>query len=51
MIPNYWIDGDFIRFQTEEKSGLFSVDYEGPERDAYDAWLAEGNTPEEWPQL
>lgn len=45
---NYWIDGEKIRFQSEERSGFFTLEYRGPERDAYDAWLAEGNIPGEW---
>ncbi len=45
---NYFIDGEIIRFESEERAGYFHISYEGPERDEYDAWLAEGNTPSEW---
>jgi hypothetical protein len=45
---NYYIDGSLIRFAGQNCSGYFHELYEGPERDAYDAWVAEGNTAEEW---
>lgn len=45
---NYWIDGDYIRFVVDENSGLMHKDHKGAEMDAYLAWVADGNTPEEW---
>jgi hypothetical protein len=47
-MSEYWIDGDLIRFVTSEKKGFFHKDYEGIEMSEYLAWVAEGNTAEEW---
>ena len=44
----FWIDNDYVRFVIGDRSGLFSNTYEGEEKQQYLAWLAEGNTPEEW---
>lgn len=44
----YWIDGDYIRFEGDERGGLMHKDYSGPEMDAYLAWVAEGNTAPKW---
>ena len=45
---NYFIDGDLIRFDFEDRSGYFHKDYECEQSVAYLAWVAEGNTAEEW---
>ena len=45
---NYYTDGEMIRFNNETCSGIMSSDYVGPEMDAYLAWVAEGNTAQEW---
>jgi hypothetical protein len=44
----YFIDGKLIRFENENCSGLMSLDHVGAEMTEYEAWLAEGNTPELW---
>jgi hypothetical protein len=45
---NYYIDGQLIRFSSENTSGFFHKDYVCQENIQYEAWLAEGNTPEQW---
>ena len=45
---NYYIDGQLIRFSSQNTSGFFHKDYVCQENIEYEAWLAEGNTPEEW---
>lgn len=44
----FWLDGDFVRFEIDERRGLMHKDYIGEEMAAYLAWVAEGNTPGEW---
>jgi hypothetical protein len=45
---NYYTNGISIRFHGPTCSGIMSQNYTGPEMDAYLAWVAEGNTAEEW---
>jgi hypothetical protein len=44
----YYIDGELIRFSAENASGLFHKDYVCQEQIAYLAWVADGNTADEW---
>lgn len=44
----YYIDRELIRFSSENTSGFFHKDYVCQEKSEYEAWLVEGNTPEEW---
>ena len=43
----YWTNGDRIRFDDGVNNGSFTEEYEIMYL-PYLAWLAEGNTPEEW---
>jgi hypothetical protein len=43
----YWIDGDKIRFDNGVDSGYFTPEATS-HYEAYLAWVAEGNTAEEW---
>ena len=45
---NFWIDNDFVRFQIDDLRGIMHKDYLGYEMTVYLAWVADGNTAEEW---
>jgi hypothetical protein len=53
MNVKYSIRGNIVHFivkdENEEtvQSGMFTEEYNGPERQAYLDWVAEGNTAEE----
>jgi hypothetical protein len=53
MTTTYSTNGLVIYFITKNddgetiQSGMFTEDYNGPEREAYLAWVAEGNEAEE----
>lgn len=44
----YWIDGDLIRFFSDDKSGFVHKDFQCAELSEYLAWVADGNTAEAW---
>ena len=44
----YWIDDNFIRFEDENSSGMFTENDREGYYQKYLTWLAQGNTPEEW---
>lgn len=44
----YWIDGDFIRFEIDDKRGFMPKDYTGEDMSNYLKWLDEGNEAELW---
>jgi hypothetical protein len=44
----YYIDGCVIRYSSDEKSGYVHKDFQCVELSEYEAWVADGNTAEEW---
>ena len=48
MTTQYWTDGNVIHFSNENGSGTFTQEDQEGYYAAYLAWIAEGNTAEEW---
>lgn len=44
----FWIDGDIVRFEFDNRSGIVTCNDAEGYWAMYQAWLAEGNEPEEW---